>query len=114
MVRNKSYFEPPKGRNSTLDGYIDITKRIPDKTPQKKKKKKTSFHVTRNERQAINSLSNDKSIVIKEAGKGAGIVIMNAEFYKRKILDMLNDNSFYKQLDSQCTKEKMKKVKKVI
>ena len=39
-------------------------------------------------------------------------MIMNAEFYKRKILDMLNDNSFYKQADSQCTKETMKKVKK--
>ena len=39
---------------------------------------------------------------------------MNVEFYKQKILDMLNDNSFYKQLDSQCTKERMKKVEKVI
>ena len=27
---------------------------------------------------------------------------------------MLNDNFFYKQVDSQCTKETMKNVKKVI
>ena len=39
---------------------------------------------------------------------------MNKEFYKRKILEMLDDKSFYKQIESQSTKETMKKVKEVI
>ena len=39
---------------------------------------------------------------------------MNKEFYKRKILEMLGDKSFYKQIESQITKETMKKVKNVI
>ena len=29
FVRNNSYFQPPKGRNQSLDEYIEITKVIP-------------------------------------------------------------------------------------
>ena len=37
---------------------------------------------------------------------------MNKEFYKRKILEMLDDKSFYQQVESQSTKGTMKRVKK--
>ena len=110
LVRNNSYFEPPKGRNQSLDEYIEITKVI----PQNGTRRKTSFNITCNERKGLNNLTKDTSIVIKEADKGGGIVIMNKEFYKRKILEILDDKSFYKQIESQSTKETMKKVKKVI
>ena len=39
---------------------------------------------------------------------------MNNAFHKRKNLEMLDDKSFYKQIESQSTKETMKNVKKVI
>ena len=39
---------------------------------------------------------------------------MNKEFYKRNILEMLDDKSFYQQVESQSTKGTMKKVKKLI
>ena len=39
---------------------------------------------------------------------------MNAElFYKRNILDMLSDNSFYKQIGSPSTKDTMNKIRKL-
>ena len=66
LVRNNSYFEPPKGRNQSLDEYIEITKVI----PRNDTKGKTSFNITRNERKALDNLTNDTSIVIKEADKG--------------------------------------------
>ena len=110
LVRNKSYFEPPKGRNQRLDEYIDMTKVIPRNDNQRK----PSFNITQNERKAIDSLAKDTSTVIKEADKGGGIVIMNREFYKSKLLVMLEDKSFYKQIENQTTKDTMKKNKKVI
>ena len=110
LVRNNSNFEPPKGRNHSLDDYIEITKVI----PQNSSKKSSSFNLTRNERKALDSLANDTSIVIKEADKGGGIVIMNKDFYKRKILEMLVDKSFYQQVENQSTKDVMRKIKKVI
>ena len=110
FVRNNTFFEPPQGRNQSLDEYIDTTKVIPrDDTKEKK-----SFNISRNEGQAIDNLSKDTSIVIKEADKGGGIVIMNKEFYKRKRLQMLEDNSFYKQINNQALKDTMNKIKKVM
>ena len=110
LVRNNSYFEPPRGRNQRLDEYIDMTKVIPRNDSQRK----TSFNITCNERKAIDNIAKDTSIAIKEADKGGGIVIMNKEFYKRKLLQMLDDKSFYKQIENQTTKDTMKKIKKEI
>ena len=39
---------------------------------------------------------------------------MNKEFYKTKLLEMLEDKSFYKQIENQTTKKTMKKLKKVV
>ena len=85
-----------------------MTKVIPRNDPQRK----TSLNITRNERKAIDNLEKDTSIVIKEADKGGGIVIMNKEFYKRKVLQMLDDKSFNKQIENQTTKDTMKKIKR--
>ena len=68
LVRNNSYFEPPRGRNNMLDDYIDLNKVIPKNDTQRKR----SFNITRNERFSINRLVKDTSIVIKEADKGGG------------------------------------------
>ena len=50
------------------------------------------------QRRALQSLSNDKSINIKEADKGGGLVIINVQFYKSKILQMINDETYYKTI----------------
>ena len=65
LVRNNSYFEPPRGRNQRLDEYKDMTKVIPRNDPQRK----TSFNITRNKRKAIDILAKDTSTVIKEAAR---------------------------------------------
>ena len=91
-----------------LDEYIDLTKVIPRNDTQRKR----SFNITSNEQFAIDSLAKDTSIVIKEVDKGGGIVIMNIEFYKTNLLEMLEDKSFYKQIENQTAKETMKKLKK--
>ena len=93
-----------------LDEYTDLTKVVPRNDNQRKR----SFNITRNERFAIDILAKDTSIVIKEANKGGGIVIMNKEFYKAKLLEMLEDKSFYKHIENQTTQETMKKLKKVV
>ena len=44
----------------------------------------------------------DSELIIKEADKGSGIVIMEQSFYDRKIKDMLNDTT-YEKVDVDCT-----------
>ena len=53
LVRNNSYFEPPEGRNQSLDEYIEITKVI----PRNDTKGRTAFNITHNERKALDNLT---------------------------------------------------------
>ena len=110
IVRNKSFFEPPKNRNVALDQFIDITKRFPFENLKNNPK----YNLTLNERKSITSLKNDKSIVIKEADKGGGIVIMNTDYYKQKIMKMLEDDTFYKSTNDNCNKATFKKIRELI
>ena len=110
LVRNKSNFQPPKGRNQPLEQFCEVTNTLPSKQSTTNMKHNISLA----ERNAIRSLQNDKTIVIKEADKGGGIVIMNSEFYEKKILEMLNDNTFYQRINENHSKITFKKIKDLI
>ena len=60
-----------------------------------KKNKQIKHKIALEQRNAIHSSANKNSIVIKEADKGGGIVIMHTDFYKRSDLEMLTDESYY-------------------
>ena len=96
IVRNNSNFEPPCGRNISLDSYISASKAICSNTIGTNNH--TKYNITLKQREAIKSLAHDNSIIIKEADKGGGIVIMNTEFYKTKVLEMLSDANYYKPI----------------
>ena len=59
-------------------------------------------------------LKDDETFVIKKVDKGGGIVIMNKEYYKRKFIDMLNDDTFYKKAHDSHSKNTFKKIKQLI
>ena len=110
LVRNKSSFEPSKGRNAALDEFITRTKNFPlSSLPTEKK-----YNITLDERNALTSLQNDPTIIIKEADKGNGIVIMNTSFYRDKMLEMLANDSFYKTTNDTCSKTTFKKIRNLI
>ena len=110
LVRNKSNFEPSKGRNAALDEFITRTKNFPlSSLPTEKK-----YNITLDERNALTSLQNDPTIIIKEADKGGGIVIMNTSFYRDKMLEMLANDSFYKMTNDTCSKTTFKKIRNLI
>ena len=59
------------------------------------KKDKHWNNLTDSQRQAIKSPSSDESMIIKPAGKGNGIVIMNTNDYNEASLNILQDKEFY-------------------
>jgi hypothetical protein len=65
------------------------------------------------ETNASTSLSADESIIIKEADKGGAVVIMDSDFYKCKILEMLNNDEFYSEIDENQDKI-LQKIRKLI
>ena len=110
LVRNKSNFEPSKGRNSALDDFITRFKNFPlSNLPTNKR-----HNITLEERKALANLQDDHTIIIKEADKGGGIVIMNTAFYREKMLELLANSSFYKTTNDTCSKTTFKKKKNLI
>ena len=91
-----------------MDTFVNFTKIIPVN------KHTVKPNISKKKREAINSLRNDQNIVVKEADKGGGIVIMNKELNKTRILDMLKDDNFYEEVPHDCSKITMKKIRNVI
>ncbi|XP_062571387.1 uncharacterized protein LOC134233429, partial [Saccostrea cucullata] len=110
LVRNKSNFNPKKGRNSLLDTVCNTLQNI----PLRNEKINTRSNLRKEEEKAVQSLTNDCSIVIKEADKGGAVVIMNTEYYKSKILQMLNNSEFYDEISENSDKKTMRKIKNLI
>ncbi|XP_062602273.1 uncharacterized protein LOC134263937, partial [Saccostrea cucullata] len=78
LVRNKSKFNPKRGRNKTLDAVCDTLENI--HFPNKPRTIKPNL--SKEEEKALKNLSDDPTIIIKEADKGGGVVLMNKDFYK--------------------------------
>lgn len=52
---------------------------------------------------ALEKLKRNMDIVIKEADKGSGVVLMEREFYNNSITHMLQDETTYKPIATTCT-----------
>ena len=71
-------------------------------------------NLTSRERNAIQSLQNDKSIIIKEADKGGAVVCMDSDYYRDKILQMLSDKEYYEEIESSADSYTRKLINKLI
>ena len=69
-------------------------------------------NISAGERLAINSLNNNKSIVIRSVDKGGGIVVMNTDYYVQKVEECLSANQTYKKLNNFNLTSQMKKMEK--
>ena len=76
LVKNKGAFYPQSGRDQYLDTYISYIQKNPV-SPNKQKK----YNLSKVQVQAMNELKDDPDIIIKEADKGSGIVIMDRRYY---------------------------------
>jgi hypothetical protein len=60
---------------------------------------------------ALKSLSRDKTIVIKEADKGGVVVVMDSNYYRTKIMQILTDTEFYAEINENHDKKYYRKLK---
>lgn len=109
IVKPQSTWVPEGGRNTTLDTVISslkLTKTIQNIPPQRYKNNTNKL-----ERNAIKSLGSRTDIIIKEADKGSAVVLMNTDFYKNKVMDILNDEETYKKIPHNRDQNTMHKIK---
>ena len=54
--------------------------------------------MAKGERDAVYSLKNDNSIIIKKADKGSAVLVWDREDYLKEAKNQLNDKNVYKEL----------------
>ena len=108
LVRNKSNYTPKPGKDDYLETYIETITKFPVHT------RKCKNNLPRNEQDALKSLKDDESIIIKEADKGGAIIIMDTEYYKEKVLEQLDDEEYYKKLANNPETTTKKRIKKLV
>ncbi|XP_070576158.1 uncharacterized protein [Ptychodera flava] len=108
-----SIWTPPEGRNSKLDLYINCFRnRVRSEIINTQCK--PHYNLSRAERNAVNSLRTNQTIVIKQADKGGATVIMNKSDYLREAVRQLSDTKFYTKLQSDPTMQYKSELKSVI
>ena len=110
LVRNKSNFIPSPERINALDKFISTIEEFPKTKPNAISKP----NIIKSESNAIKSLQNDHSIIIKEADKGGATVIMDREHYKEMVENTLNDRGYYEVLETNPHKETKLKYNKFL
>ena len=92
---------PPSGKSLTLDTYINV---VTNEILKYKSNPPKCQNLTE-EANALLSLSQNKSLVIKPADKGGAIVIMNRTDYINEGLRQLQDLNFYKLITRDPTRK---------
>ena len=83
-------------------------------TPTTKSNTNVKYNISLAERNAIKSLSNDESIIIKEADKEGEVVIMDREHYKTMAETLLLDEEYYQELSADPQKSDKIKYKSLL
>ena len=111
LVSNPSTFVPPTGRDKHLDTFIDYINNIP---VGQNNRQMIRSSLNKEERIALKRLRSRSDIIIKEADKGSGVVVMNKDFYKSNIESMLSDESSYKETNENPDKKTLSKLKHLV
>ena len=113
LVKNKGTFHPPpppppRNPNKTLDVVVDyLNNQNFDNASTKNKS-----NISKNELEAIKSLKENDSIVIKEADKGGAVVVMNKTHYYSVVVKILQDEVTNECCDKKVFKDLEKLVAK--
>ena len=112
IVKPESKFSPNRNRDIILDTYIDFLLKYPleEKTEEIKKKPN---NLNKKEWDGLQMINNDKDLVIKQSDKGGACVVMDADFYLSKMLEILSDGNTYKLLGQNIDNKVFKNIEKL-
>ena len=97
-LKPKSTFMPPTFNSSVATFCRLVDQDVTSLFHPTNKNNACYPNVSVQEKKALMDLSNDNSIVLRNADKGGAIVIQNKESYRAEILRQLSNNEFYTAL----------------
>ena len=71
---------------------------------------KIKDNLTRAQWNGIKELRNNQNLVIKKGDKGGACVVMDSEFYHKKLFELVNDRNTYQELNGNIDKKINKKI----
>ena len=78
-----------------------------------KESKNAKFNLNKDEWNAIMELRKHENLIIKESDKGGACIVMVGEFYKQKMLNIVNDWNTCKELEKNIDNEIFNKIVKL-
>ncbi|CAJ0956848.1 unnamed protein product [Ranitomeya imitator] len=114
-LRNQSTFIPSKS-NHAVETFVNLLDRDIKRTLHDQQ---LGFLPVRHnldplEKQALNSLCDNKSIIIKPADKGGAIVVMDKSFYVSEVRRQLADTTMYKKIQNDPTHAIRQKITRIV
>ena len=96
VFRPKSKFNP-RNKDIAIEVYLS---KLEEEIMKVTANGNNFSNISREERAALNDLKSDRSIVIKEADKGSGVVVWDREDYIKEANGQLGDPNVYEKLDA--------------
>ena len=106
IFRKKSTFNP-KGKDAAIEMYLS---RLEEEILALDTKL-TYSNITREEKQALNDLRNDTSIIIKGADKGSAVVVWDRDDYLKEAEKQLSDKDVYEEVTGDYISPLINKIK---
>ena len=107
--KKSSNFTPGSGRDRWLDMYIDCVR----EDIIARLKVNVKWNITKEEI-TVKELLSDDTVVIRQADKGSGVVVLDREDYIEKLNAELKDSKTYKQTVEDLTKQINSKVRRLV
>ena len=96
LVRPESSYIPKTINSPVLKGIIEDLEMFANEFPSNMEKQIVSDNLTVEQRLGLSRFKQRKNIVLFQADKGSGIVLLNELFYKSKILEILKSDKYEK------------------
>ncbi|CAJ0963613.1 unnamed protein product [Ranitomeya imitator] len=114
-LRTKSPFRPPRGSHA-LETFIQFIQNSFQSLRGEVEMGRLYYppNLTLSERQSLQSLQSDSSLIIKPADKGGAIVIMDKSDYLREIRRQLDNTTVYQKLDSNPTQAIRNRISRIL
>ncbi|XP_068098889.1 uncharacterized protein [Hyperolius riggenbachi] len=105
------FFYPVQARTTAVDTFQDL---VESELVQLQKTSRASPNLTKREHDALQSLQNNDSIVIRNADKGGAVVVLDSEMYRAEALRQLDDKETYQILPGDPTARFQVELKKLL
>ena len=107
--RKKSNFNPKQ--DVAIEIYLSV---IEQQIMDIQEEGQNFSNLSKDEQLALKSLQNDKTIIIKSADKGSGVVVWDREDYLKEANSQLSDQNIYEKVDYDPSSELLNKISKCI